>query len=130
MLLSGLCRAVSTQLHPRGQYASTVHHIQMLSSISKLSSRISELPDEVHKVGNQAVQYRVLYVEQPAIKAVEACNVGQLQCSRLCTLLCPQQQLTQDRAGLPLCDERPQYLQCTAFSMQSTWEALQLSTVS
>ena len=70
------------------------------------------VPNEVHKVGHMAVQNRVLNVQQPAIKAIENCNVGQLQRSSLCTLLCPQQQLTQDGASLPLCDESTQDLQC------------------
>ena len=69
-------------------------------------------PDEVHESGHMAVQDRVLDVQQPAVKAIEGCNVGQLQRSSLCTLLCPQQQLTQDGASLPLCDEGAQDLPC------------------
>ena len=70
------------------------------------------IPDEVNKVGHMAVQNRVLNVQQPAIKAIEECNVGQLHRCGLCTLLCPQQQLTKDGPSLPLCDKSTQDLQC------------------
>lgn len=63
------------------------------------------------KIGDQAVQDGVLNVEQPAIKAIEGGNVGQLQGSCLGRLLCKQQQLTQNGSCLPLCDECAQYLQ-------------------
>ena len=68
------------------------------------------IPDEVHKGGDMTVQDRVLNVQQPAIKAIVGRNVGQLQRSSLCTLLCPQQQLTKDGASFPLCDECAKYL--------------------
>ena len=77
------------------------------------------VPDEVHKVGHMTMQNRVLNVQQPAVKAIEGCNAGQLQRSGLCTLLCPQQQLTQDGAGLPLCDESAQDLH--ASSKHTAW---------
>ena len=79
-----------------------------------------DVPDEVHKGGHMAVQDGIFNVEQPAIKAVEGCNVGQLQRCSLCALFCPQQQLTQDGPASHVCDEGAKDLQC-AQQTQLMW---------
>lgn len=74
------------------------------------------IPDEVKKVGYQLLQNRVLNVQQPTIKAIVGCDLGQLHGSCLARLFCPEQQLTQQGAICPLCDESAQDLHETMLS--------------